>query len=276
MSSIIPPSFNTLTLIGCGSLGSALLQRLLTLPFFSQGISIVTPRQESAYPFLHDKRVSWVSSDAPYPQSDMYLLAVKPQQLATILPRFAQSIQQSALILSVAAAKSVEFYQSFLGNKGSLVRLMPSTPCRIGKGMVLAYSQDPSLSSSTLSSVLKAWGDVIWTPSEDHLDRLATLCACGPAFVYYVMEAFTHAANILNVSDINLSTLVSSLFQGSLDYLDSQKASPQALRTEVTSPQGITAAGLKVLQNNNNLINLFTDTLQASLQRTYELQHDQS
>lgn len=268
--------YQSLTLVGCGALGSALLQGLLKHPGFDQGIFVVTSQESSVTPFLKDTRVSWIPPTASLPQTDVYLLAVKPDVLKGVLPKFAAQGQEDSVVVSVAAAKSLGFYRNYLKEKTILVRLMPNTPCRIGQGIILALDERPGNHRPPLTTLLGVLGSVVWLETDDTLDRLGTLTACGPAFVYYFMECLQMAGIHLGLDPTLTSTLTQDLMLGSLAYLKEKQGTPQELRNEVTSPNGTTAAGLKILSQNQDLEKLLTQTLQASLNRTYEMQDHES
>jgi pyrroline-5-carboxylate reductase len=264
-----------LNLIGCGSLGSALIKRLIDSDVFSS-IVITCPRRESALQLLGES-VSWSSSDDPYIDSDIYIIAVKPNQLSLVLPRLNSCINDRSIILSVAAAKNLSFYEGFMGRSSQVVRLMPNTPSRIGKGIVLAYSHNKSLcENSMLQSIFDSWGQAVWTKDEAQLDQLATVTACGPAFVFSLIESFTQAGLSILSQEYEYEKMLShiiQLFLGSSEYIASNNKNPQALINEVTSPGGTTIAGLNKMNQNQGILNIMTSTFMESLKRTHEMQN---
>lgn len=254
----------SLTLVGCGSMGSALLDIFLRARSFEK-ITVVTPNRASVESF---QSVHWQSSEEPLPLSDVYILAVKPNVMTSVLERLKHR-PSHALIITVAAALPLHFYEKIIG-KTPLVRLMPNTPCRIGQGIVLAIKQyvDDDL------SFLNPLGHMEWMTDEVSFDKLATLTGCGPAFVYYFMECLTKAVSSLGLNHPHTDFLTQTLLEGSLTYLKSQGTSPTNLRHEVTSPNGTTAAGLSVLMKDDTLQTLLSSMLRASLKRTRDIQHD--
>jgi len=67
---------------------------------------------------------------------DVVVFAVKPQQLDEVLPDYAKRFSAHApLYISIAAGKTLHYYQSTLGEHSHVVRAMPNTPALIGEGV---------------------------------------------------------------------------------------------------------------------------------------------
>ncbi|MFN7710034.1 MAG: pyrroline-5-carboxylate reductase [Holosporales bacterium] len=262
-------------LVGCGRMGTALVRGWREAGLLDPGLVIVTPREQSCAELLNDPRITWSpTADSLDIDPRIVIFAVKPQKLASVLPHYKRFFERTACALSVAAAKSLSFYQQHLGEGVPVVRAMPNTPASIGRGIILAMANRGVTEDhiKAINQLLAAVGSVKWFHSEDLLDRAAVLTACGPAYVYRFIETLSQAAVALGLEQNEASELTKDLLLGSLAYLDHSHQTPEILRQEVTSPKGTTAAALDVLNRDGALDALWRHALEAALRRTYELQ----
>jgi pyrroline-5-carboxylate reductase len=62
------------------------------------------------------------------------ILAVKPQMMDVVLKEIAPNLNDSHLIISIAAGYPISRMENCLGTDKRLVRVMPNTPSKIGSG----------------------------------------------------------------------------------------------------------------------------------------------
>lgn len=262
----------SLTLVGCGHMGSAMLSRWLKSDGFGGGITIITPRKESVAPYLEDPRCRWMEMPEKGISSDLLVFAVKPQRLADILPLYKNFPNPKTLILSVAAGKPLSFYATYFAQH-PFVRLMPNTPVTAGKGITLAVSSQTvsEEQKKSVSDLLSPLGSLYWLPDERPFDTYSALTGSGPAFVFAFVESLGQAAADLGLDSDLCARLAEDLVIGSAAYLASSSKSSSRLREEVTSPRGMTEAGLDQLTAHHQLRTLLRKTLEASAKRAREL-----
>jgi pyrroline-5-carboxylate reductase len=95
--------------------------------------------------------------------------------------------------------------------------------------------------------VLGAVGAVVRVP-ERHLDAVTGLSGSGPAYVFLVVEALVEAGVAAGLSRDLSRTLVAETVRGAAALLAETGETAEALRADVTSPGGTTAAGLRALE----------------------------
>jgi len=263
----------SIALVGCGAMGSALLKGWLTLSDSKERFSnfwVIAPHREKVEPFLKDPRVEWLPSPEHLPQTpDLILFAVKPYHLAEILPHYKAF---KTLFVSVASGKPLSFYETHLSPNSSLVRAMPNTPLSIHQGVVALLAK-PSLSPQNKQKVelcFKDMGFFFWVNSDDDLDKVTALTGSGPAYVFYMIEAFARAAEVLGFSKETALQMAISTFEGASTYAHRSDQSPESLRAQVTSPQGTTAEAIKVLER-GDLYHLMEEAVKAAYKRAKEL-----
>lgn len=260
-------------LVGCGRMGGALLSGFLRSEQDVSHFHVVCPNRGRLDAFLPNGRITWhggPESLPPFPGGAVYIFAVKPQVLGDVLPAYGALMGEKDLCVSVAAGKTIDFFQGFLGDKPRYVRAFPNTPAAIGQGIFLCYTPHAD-DRSFITQLLTSLGSVHWFDHEETLHPAASLAASGPAFVFQFVESLIEAGTHLGLSPSVARELSIELFIGSAAYLGGRGQAPADLCREVASPQGMTAAGLGVLQGQGRLTALLIETLFATVNRSREL-----
>ncbi len=269
-------SQQSMVLVGCGNMGSALLKEILKQPYFQKGITVISPTVLPIEPFLNDHRIEWRATPLQ-PSTDKQLIvlfAVKPDQLKNVLPLYNHLISNQTIFISVAAAIKIDTYQSYLSEKSLLVRAMPNTPSSVGKGVTLAYSESlfTTQQKTMLDDFFRIFGDVYWMPSEEKFDQATVLTGCGPAYVYRFIESLGTALEQFGFNAHESQNMAKQTVIGAAHYLEQSQQNPGKLRDQVTSKGGVTAAALSILDQEQALNSLLKHTFQAAYKRTLDMQ----
>jgi pyrroline-5-carboxylate reductase len=144
-------------------------------------------------------------------------------------------------VVSVAAAVSIAQLEAALPAGQPVIRTMPNTPARLGRGVV-SVSPGTNCTPEQLQRVkdiLQGAGTVVEVP-EDQVDALSAISGSGPAYAFYLAEAMAAAGQELGL-DAELSLLLArETVAGAGFMLAEPGADPGALRRAVTSPNGTT------------------------------------
>ncbi|HAJ89633.1 MAG TPA: pyrroline-5-carboxylate reductase [Rhodospirillaceae bacterium] len=253
----------SILLVGCGKMGGALLHGWIK----NDALVISTFDPHYADADYH----SAADITATY---DVIVLAVKPQIMADVARDLKHLVKPATLILSIAAGKTIGFYEDIFGAATSIVRVMPNTPALIGKGMsVLCGNAATSAPQRHLSMNLMAVaGDAEWIDTEYLMDAVTAVSGSGPAYVFHLVEAMTAAGIAAGLPPALSEKLSRQTVIGSAALAESDGATPAAtFRQNVTSPGGTTEAALKILMSENGLTDLMTRAIQAAQKRGKEL-----
>lgn len=182
--------------------------------------------------------------------SSVVWLAVKPQQLAEVLTELDTLLadtDQAPLVISVAAGTNTDQLIKLAPHLGRLVRIMPNTPARIGRGITAIANPTLSPTITTVSnsdldlvrSLLSPLGDVVEVP-ETLIDAVSVVAGSGPAYLFYLAEAMTQAGVSLGLEQEVTKRLVSQTLSGAAELLRVSNVEADKLRAEVTSRAGVT------------------------------------
>ena len=257
--------------IGVGVMGSSLIKSLLESSINSEQLCISDKSSEKAAEISSSYQVKVKSITEIGQDCDVIFLAVKPQDLDTVLSELSQSLKKETLLISIAAGKTTKFIESKLANTNPVVRVMPNTPAQIGKG-VSAISPGVSATNDHLSltkDLLSASGLVVEV-AEENQDAVTALSGSGPAYFFNFIEAMIKAGVNLGLTEEIATQLAIGTITGSAAMLQESGIDAATLRKNVTSPNGTTAAALKVFSD-SNLEKIVADAMAAAKKRAQEL-----
>jgi pyrroline-5-carboxylate reductase len=254
-------------MVGCGKMGSALLTRWLGQPNFT--FTVVSPSGR-----LMPKGVNMVRSAKALVDTrfDLIVIAVKPQMIAEILPVYTDLLAYNGCYLSIAAGFSTNSIEELVG-KASLIRIMPNLPVQIGKGVSSLYANKYATLQQRIlvEALMTTTGQLVWTKTEDDIDRLTAIAGSGPGYVFEIARCWINAGQTLGFSEGISREMVLRTLVGSAELALSSQASLDELREGVTSKNGTTAAGLCALNQDANLDDLLQKTIDAAYARALEL-----
>ena len=202
--------------------------------------------------------------------AEVFVLACKPQHFSA-LPEELAALTSGKLVISVLAGVPTSRLRGKFPGARAVVRAMPNTPGSIGAGVTPYSSEQPlTLADAALTeSLLGALGKTFPVP-EEKMDAVSAVSGSGPGFLFEIVEAFEKAAVGLGLSPEKARLLVRETFIGSAKLLEKTGSTPGDLRNAVTSPKGMTLAGLEAMRA-GNLQGVLDATLAAARDRSREL-----
>ena len=154
----------------------------------------------------------------------------------------------------------------------TIVRAMPNTPVRLGKGVVDLFSDsDDEGARETVGGLMGCLGHAEWFQDEASFALAGHLTGAGPAFLFRFIDALAEAAEELGLPAPQAARLAAAMVEGAGALAAASDVSPGELARRVASPGGTTEAGLKVLDDGDALRALVLETLDASRRRGREL-----
>jgi len=258
-------------LIGVGVMGEALISGLVSSRFPKAQIVFTEKRTDRAREISTKYGARALELSELAKTSDVILLVVKPQDLADLLEAIAPDLNKSALLVSFAAGKTTKFISEKTSEKVSVIRVMPNTPTLIGEGMA-AISLGANVSQEQAKFVadfLATCGKVI-SVDEELQDAVTAVSGSGPAYFFAFVEEIIRSGIALGLSEEQASTLAIQTIVGSAAMLEQSGKSATTLRENVTSPNGTTAAALKVF-NDANFGEVIEKAMTAARDRSQEL-----
>jgi len=207
-------------------------------------------------------------------QSDVVFLAVKPQQIGTVATELEGQIGPEKLLVSIAAGIRLGKLADAFGAETRLVRVMPNTPCLVGRGAcgfclaANATADDGELVQRLLDAV-----GITFQVEEKLLDAVTGLSGSGPAFVYTVIEALSDGGVRAGLPRNIATALAAATVRGAAEMVVSTGEHTGVLRDRVTSPGGTTIAGIQAMES-AGLRSALMAAVEAATRRSIELGTD--
>lgn len=273
-----------ITLLGCGKMGSAMLEGWLADTTLDANFTIIEPHQNHLG-WLQGQKTARLYADCAAaiadgaPVSTMIVLAVKPQMMDDAIADLGVMKHADCTYLSIAAGISTGWLKQRLGDTAIVIRAMPNTPAAIGKGITVLYADAPNQASNQPSNqarnlanqLLAAVGQVAHVQDEALMDGVTAVSGSGPAYVFLLVEAMTEAGIKAGLPDDLAAELAKVTVCGAGALMAAVDTAPAILRENVTSKGGTTAAALAVLMADDGLASLMTKAVAAAKARSIKL-----
>ncbi|MCX7304364.1 MAG: pyrroline-5-carboxylate reductase [Hyphomicrobiales bacterium] len=262
-------------LVGCGNMGYAMLSGWLGSGKLAASETLVVEPNEDLRHRAARLGSAVAASNAELPASlapELIVIAVKPQVIRDVVAGYTAFAENSTFV-SIAAGTSVATFTEILGPSAAIIRCMPNTPAAIGKGMMVVFCNPKVAEKSRLfvNDLLSASGEVAAIDNEGLMDAVTAVSGSGPAYIFHFIECLTFAAEKAGLPAEIAKLLAMQTVYGSASLAAESREEPAVLRKQVTSPNGTTAAALKVLMGDDRMRNLIADAVAAARTRSVEL-----
>jgi pyrroline-5-carboxylate reductase len=261
--------------VGGGKMGGALLAGWLERGMDPAALAVVEPDPEIAAALASRLGVA-VRPVPPAPEDmtpEVVLFAVKPQVMEALLPAYKSFTVPDTVFLSIAAGRTIGFFENHLGEGAAVVRAMPNTPAAIGRAISVLCA-NPNVKAGQkefCQTLLEAVGETAWIDDEALMDAVTAVSGSGPAYVFLLAECMAEAGRQAGLPGELARRLAAATVSGAGELMRLEDAPPSLLRANVTSPGGTTAAALEILMANDGLGALINRAVGAAAKRSKEL-----
>jgi pyrroline-5-carboxylate reductase len=191
--------------------------------------------------------------------------------LAKVGREIGPSLVRGQVVLSVLAGATTRALIGTLGHD-QVIRAMPNTPARLGKGVTVWYATPATTEEqrAQAAALLTALVTQIQVDDEKMVAMATAVSGTGPTYVFLVMEALIDAAVHLGFPRHVAHDLVVETLEGSAAFAKQSAMHPAELRNMVTSPGGTSAAALHELES-GRLRTVLSEAVWAAFRRTVEI-----
>ena len=260
--------------IGGGNMASSLISGLIASGHSSQQIWVSDIDADRLNSLAEKLKVNITgSNDTLVNETDVLVLAVKPQSIQAVSESISSRVQQKRpLVVSIAAGVSQASLAHWLGKQVAIVRCMPNTPALVLTGATALHANvNVSAEQRDLAeNILRAVGLAIWVADEAELHAVTAISGSGPAYFFLLMEAMEKTALDLGLTDQTARLLVQQTALGAAKIALESSESPEQLRKRVTSPGGTTQSALETFEQ-GGFMNLVAKALHAARDRSIEM-----
>ena len=258
-----------LAVAGFGKLGSAIVRGAVAAGVLRPGEVAVWARSEARQAeakAMGLRLAAWPDVLASAPR---VLLALKPQVFAEMTTE-RPPLSPDSLVMSVMGGWSAASIGTRLGS-GTVVRAMPTIAAQVRASTTALCVPDGAAPEHAAFArrLFESIGAVLPMP-ESLIDAATAACGSGVGFACLFLEALETAAARAGADAATARALALGAIEGAARCLREQGGGAAELRSQVTSPNGTTAAGLAALRE-GGFESLVTKAFDAARHRAAEL-----
>lgn len=265
-------------IIGCGNMGSALVEHLKKKLAFKNILVIDREKDKEqslvkSFDIMAADSIVQLVSD-----SDVVIVAVKPQDISLIAKGI--RVPLGKLVISIAAGVMISCLESTFNGGVAIVRAMPNLNALIGASMTAlcrnaAVSQEQWLLAE---EIFRAVGDIVFV-EEGQLNSVTAISGSGPAFVAYLIKelgekniegGLCQAAVELGIEADVAQVLAHTTVVGTCRTL-ALNFDVDMLIKRVCSKGGTTEAGMRVLMEKGKTLEALHLAVKAAKKRADEM-----
>lgn len=181
--------------------------------------------------------------------SDVLILAVKPQMLPEVTAEIPGSIRENTLIISIIAGRTLAQLEGAFGKPVKIVRCMPNTPAMVGAGCsgVCRNSLVTEEEMQKCLEILTSFGIAEEVP-EKLMDAVVGVSGSSPAYVFMFIEAMADGAVKAGMPRSQAYRFAAQAVMGSAKLMLETGKHPGELKDMVCSPAGTTIEAVQVLE----------------------------
>lgn len=260
--------------IGSGNMGEALISGLVLSKSANPENIICSDIAEDLLEEIQTKyKVSTTTDNIEVAKkSEIVIYATKPQILGSVLKETAPALDQSKLIISIAAGVPLAAIAAGLQKKLRLIRVMPNI-CAFVKESATAIAageyaskEDVALARAIFDSV----GITVFIQENILMDAFTGLSGSGPAYIFTIVDAMADAGVKMGLSRKDSLLLSTQTILGSAKLLLESKEHPGQLKDRVASPGGTAIAGIHTLEQ-GGLRTTLMNAVESASKRSKEL-----
>ena len=259
--------------LGAGNMGEALIRGMLQSGLVpATSIAASDAQRDRLAHITGQYRIRGVETNVDLVrESDVIVLAVKPQIMVAVLGEVAPAVDAHKLLISVAAGVASTTIRAHLGGPVRLIRVMPNTPALVLEG-VTAIARAEGLAGGDLETAQELFGAVgkAVLLDEDSLDAVTGLSGSGPAYIAIVIESLADGGVKMGLDRATAMTLATQTVLGSAKLILETGVHPGQLKDMVSSPGGTTIAGIAALEE-GGVRRTFINAVERATLRSREL-----
>ncbi len=242
----------SLAILGCGTMGEAILAGLLGAGAFQASQIVASVRRNEVGSRITAKfgvRTTTDNAEAAA-SADIVLASLKPQTMAKVLDDDGvRTALKGKVLISIAAGVRLETIAQWLPDS-IVIRAMPNTPCLVRRGMT-ALAMGPGATDEHEQAARALFEPVgrVLIVQDKHMDAVTSLNGSGPAFTYVMLEAMADGGVMMGLPRDVALEIAATVFEGAAAMVLDTGHHPAALKDQVTTPAGSTIAGLLTMED---------------------------
>lgn len=263
-----PTPSGSVVLVGCGRLGSAILEGwLATGAVAPSDLIILTPSAKPAAEAARERGARVNPSLDALAGARALVLAVKPAKWREALADPAARLSDTAVVLSVMAG--VGAHDIAAASHRPVARVMPTTAVAQARGVAAVWSADAAAWAAA-RGLFEPLAEIVDLEREDQIDPATAVAGSAPAFIHAFVQALAEAGEAHGLPAGAAGRLARGALRSAGAGAETGE-SLEALIGRIASPGGTTRAGLDAMAQTGDLARAAASAVDAAVRRAKEL-----
>lgn len=272
----------SVTILGCGVMGKAILSSLLTNRKENSfgNIYCCTNSSKSLDKLVKEYKDEIIPCRKDHcktaiKKSKIIVLGLKPHDLEGVLDLYRDDITENHIVVSLAAGYTIGQLKALCSSK-HIYRLMTNTAATIGAGVGILSSahtdkktDGDSRVENCLLELFGGIGPILLLP-ENLMDASSSLVGCSPAFCLLVLNSIAESALAFGIPYSTAIEVAAKAMEGAAKLVLQTGEHSETLKNNICTPGGATIAGLMVLEK-GNMRGLLIEAMERSTKKCSEL-----
>jgi pyrroline-5-carboxylate reductase len=241
----------TIGFLGAGKMATALAKGFIRAGLVSAPqVMASDPSETARAAFAKEVGAKTTTSNPEVAKfGEVLILAVKPDQVSSVLADVRDHFTGKQLLISIAAGVPLAKLEAGLTAGARLIRVMPNTPALVGaSASAFALGKSARPEDGELAQKLFSAVGISFQLKEALLDAVTGLSGSGPAYVYLFIEGLSDGGVASGLPRDVATRLAAQTVLGSARMVLETGLHPGVLKDMVTSPGGTTIEGLHELE----------------------------
>ena len=242
---------NRLAILGGGNIGQAMARGFInSKKVRPEHITITRKHTELLETFKKQGCVVTDNNHEAIENSEYIIAAVRPEQTARLLSSVKAFLNPTQhIFISVATGITINRIREIIGTNIPIIRAMPNTAVSVCESMTCISSAN---NDETYIFKVKEVFDMVGKTmiiDESGILHATILCACGVAFFLRTIRAASQGGIEIGFHPSEAIEMAAQTAKGASSLLLTTKRHPEEEIDKVTTPKGITIAGLNQMEH---------------------------
>ncbi|HCY46558.1 MAG TPA: pyrroline-5-carboxylate reductase [Flavobacteriales bacterium] len=256
---------NKIAIIGCGNLGTSILNGLIYSEYYSNKSITATRRNVLSLEKYQNEGVHITADNAEaVQQADILLIGLKPFKILEVLAELKPHLTKDKILVSLATGITISQIEEVVGAGMSVYRAMPNTAADVKESLTCICANHAISETDEVTEIFNSVGKSI-VIEEGLMEAATVLGACGIAYVLRFIRGMIQGGIEIGFSAKVATDIVTQTVKGASELLIQNETHPEAEIDKVTTPRGCTIAGLNEMEHNG-----FSSALIKGIVTSYE------
>lgn len=241
---------NSISIIGAGNLGYSIAQGLVKSGKYQHSDIYLSTKDEDAIAAFTKQGYNVGDNISLVNSSDIVILAVKPWQADDLLLEIKGALTSNHILASCITGLSSEQVFEAVNKDITFFRIMPNTGMSVGESMscISDFNATPD-QKELINSIFSTLGQVLFM-EEDKMAAGTAMAGCGIAFALRFIRAATECGVEIGIAPKDAALMAAQIAKGAAELIIQNGSNPEVEIDKVTTPGGVTIAGLNEMEHN--------------------------